>query len=109
MPAVFASFLLLSLALAGALAFSSPKSRAWLKWVLLCALVVAWVALAFAVREIVRRTSDTLVMPRAARPPHLLEQAARQGLTLFLALGVPALLVTLLAWLAVRATRRRER
>src|SRR5205814_9958962 len=34
-PAVFATFLLLSLALAGALALPAPKTRRWLKWVLL--------------------------------------------------------------------------
>jgi hypothetical protein len=106
-PALFATFLLLSLALAGALAFSSPRSRAWLKWVLLLALIVSWVALGFAVRELVARTSVTLVTPGGARQPHLIEQAARQGVTLFLSLGAPALLVTFLAWLAVRATRRK--
>ncbi len=105
---MFATFLLLSLALAGAIAFSSPRSRAWLKWLLLLALIVAWVALGFAVREIVARTSVTLVTPGGARRPHLIEQAARQGLTLFLSLGVPALLVTFLAWLSIRATRRKQ-
>ena len=83
MPAVFATFLLLSLALAGALAFSAPKTRRWLKWVLLLSLALAWLALGFAVRDIVQRTSATLVA----------------------SLGGPALLATFLAWLAVRATR----
>jgi hypothetical protein len=107
-PALFATFLLLSLALAGAIAFSSPRSRGFLKWILVLALIVAWIALGFAVREIVARTSVTLVTPGGARQPHLLEQAARQGVTLFLSLGVPAILVTFLAWLAVRATRRKQ-
>jgi hypothetical protein len=41
------------------------------------------------------------------RQPRLIEQAAREGVTLFLALGGPALLATVLGWLAVKATRRR--
>lgn len=105
--AVFATFLLLSLVLATGTAFSSPRSRPALKWLLIVALLVAWVALAFAVREIVSRTSVTLVTPGGARQPRLVEQAARQGLTLFLSLGAPALLVTLLAWLSLKATRPR--
>jgi predicted membrane protein len=104
-PAVFATFLLLSLALAGALAFSAPKTRRWLKWVLLLSLALAWVALAFAVKDIVLRTSATLVTPGGARQPHLVDQAAREGVRLFASLGGPALLATLLGWLAVRATR----
>ena len=106
MPALFATFLLLSLALAGVVAFSSGKTRGWLKWLLLLSLLVAWVALGFAVKDIVLRTSATLVSPRGVRQPRLIEQAAREGLTLFLALGGPALLATLLGWLAVKATRR---
>lgn len=107
MPALFATFLLLSLAFAGGLAFSAPKTRRWLKWVLVLSLALAWVALGFAVKDIVLRTSATLVTPGGARQPRLLEQAAREGLTLFASLGGPALLATLLAWLAVRATRPR--
>src|ERR671937_795127 len=107
MPAVFATLLLLSLALAGALAFSAPRTRRWLKWVLLLSLALAWVALAFAVKDIVQRTSATLVTPGGARQPRLMEQAAREGVTLFASLGGPALLATLLGWLAGRATRPR--
>src|SRR5882762_3502468 len=106
-PALFATFLLLSLALAGTVAFSSGKARGWLKWLLLLSLLVAWVALGFAVKDIVLRTSATLVTPRGVRQPRLIEQAAREGVTLFLALGGPALLATVLGWLAVKATRRR--
>lgn len=106
MPALFATFLLLSLALAGVVAFSSGKVRGWLKWLLLLSLLVAWVALGFAVKDIVLRTSATLVSPRGVRQPRLIEQAAREGVTLFLALGGPALLATVLGWLAVKATRR---
>jgi hypothetical protein len=104
-PALFATFLLLALALEAAISFSSPRSRRWLKWLLVLALLVAWIALGFAVREIVARTSDTLVTPGGARQPRLLEQAARQGRTLLVSLGGPALLVSLLGWLALRATR----
>ena len=107
MPALFATFLLLSLALAGVVAFSSGKTRGWLKWLLLLSLLVAWVALGFAVKDIVLRTSTTLVSPRGVRQPRLIEQAAREGVTLFLALGGPALLATVLGWLSVKATRRR--
>jgi hypothetical protein len=106
-PALFATFLLLSLALAGIVAFSSGKARGWLKWLLLLSLLVAWVALGFAVKDIVLRTSATLVSPRGVRQPRLIEQAAREGVTLFLALGGPALLASVLGWLAVKATRRR--
>jgi hypothetical protein len=49
----------------------------------------------------------TLVTPGGARQPRLFEQAARQGLTLFISFGAPALLVTLLGWLSLRATRPR--
>ncbi len=107
MPALFATFLLLSLALAGAVAFSSPRARPALKWLLLASLLIAWLALGFAVRDIVLRTSTTLVTPGGARQPHLAGQAAREGLTLAVSLGGPALLVTALAWLALRATRRK--
>ena len=107
MPALFATFLLLSLALAGVVAFSSGKARGWLKWLLLLSLLVAWVALGFAVKDIILRTSATLVSPRGVRQPRLIEQAAREGVTLFLVLGGPALLATVLGWMAVKATRRR--
>lgn len=107
MPALFATSLLFALAFATAISFSSPRSRRWLKWLLVLALVVAWIALALSVRELVSRTSVTLVTPGGARQPRLFEQAARQGLTLFLSFGAPALLVTLLGWLSLRATRPR--
>jgi hypothetical protein len=104
---MFATFLLISLALAGALAFSSQQTRRWLKWVLALSLLVAWAALGLAVRDIVMRTSTTLVTPGGARQPHLMAPAAREGLMLFISLGAPALLATILGWLAVRATRAR--
>ena len=104
---MFASFLLISLALAGALAFSSQQTRRWLKWVLALSLLVAWAALGLAVRDIVMRTSTTLVTPGGARQPHLMAPAAHEGLMLFISLGAPALLATILGWLAVRATRAR--
>ena len=109
MPALFASFLLLSLAFAFAIAFSSPRGRRTLKWLLILALVASWAALAAAVTEIVARTSSTLVTPGGARQPHLMQQAAREGLTLLAALGGPALLATLLGWLSLKATRNEPR
>ncbi len=105
MPALFATFLLIALALAGAVAFSSAKGRRPLKWMLLCALLLAWGSLGFAVKEIVLRTGSTLVTPGGARQPHLIEQAAHEGWMLALSLGLPALLATALAWLSLRATR----
>ncbi len=49
MPALFATSLLLALALAFAVAFSSEKSRGPFKWLLLLALLFAWVTLGMAV------------------------------------------------------------
>ena len=106
---VFATFLLLSLALAGAVAFSSPKSRTALKWSLFFALVFSWASLASAVSQIMKRTGSTLVTPGGVRQPHLIEQATREGLMLALALGGPALLATVLGWLSVKATRPPKR
>jgi hypothetical protein len=108
-PALFATSLLLALALAFAVAFSSEKSRGPFKWLLLLALLFAWVTLGMAVAQIVARTGSTLVTPGGARQPHLIEQAAREGFLLALVLGGPALLVTALGWLALKATRRRGR
>jgi hypothetical protein len=105
MNALFATCLLVSLALALGVAFSSAGVRPWLKWFLVASLVVAWMALGFALKDIVLRTKSTLVTPGGARRPALLEPAAAQGLTLLLSLGGPALVVTALGWLAVRATR----
>ena len=52
-----------------AIAFSSPSTRGWLKWVLVLSLLVAWVALGFAVKDIVLRTSATLITPRGVHQP----------------------------------------
>jgi hypothetical protein len=108
MTALFATFLLLSLAFALAVAFSSPRGRRPLKWLLLFTLLVSWGALGMAVARIVARTSSTLVTPGGARQPHLIGEAAREGLTLLLSLGGPALLATALAFLALKATRPRQ-
>ena len=107
MPALFATFLLLALLLAGAVAFSSAKSRPVLKWLLLFSLLFAWVSLGSALAQIVARTGSTLVTPGGARQPRLIEQAAREGMMLAAVLGGPALLATALAWLSLKATRKR--
>jgi hypothetical protein len=107
-PALFATFLLLALAFAFAVAFSSERSRGPFKWLLLLALLLAWVSLGAAVAQILARTGSTLVTPGGARQPHLIQQAAREGLLLALVLGGPALLVTGLGWLALKATRKRR-
>jgi len=104
-PALFATFLVLSLALAGALAFSTAGARNVLKWLLFASLLAAWIALAFSVKEIVLRTSTTLVTPGGVRQPHLVNEAAREGVRLLAALGGPALLATALGLIALRATR----
>ena len=109
MTALFATFLLLSLAMAGAIAFSSPRSRRPLKWVLIFALLFAWASLGNAVAQIMKRTGSTLVTPGGVRQPHLIEQATREGLMLALALGGPALLATALGWLSLKATRPPKR
>lgn len=105
MTALFATFLLLSLAFALAVAFSSPRGRRPLKWLLLFTLLLSWGALGMAVARIVARTSATLVTPGGARQPHLIGEAGREALTLLLSLGGPALLATALALLALKATR----
>jgi len=104
-PALFATFLLLALGLAGAVAFSSERSRRPLKWFLLLALLLAWASLGKALFQIAARTGSTLVTPGGARQPHLIEQAGQEALMLLLSLGGPALLATLLAWLSLRATK----
>ena len=108
MTALFATFLLLSLAFAAAVAFSSPKGRRPLKWLLLCTLVLAWTALGLSLARIVSRTRSTLVTPGGVQQPHLIEQAGSEGLILLVSLGGPALLATALGWMALRATRPRS-
>jgi len=108
-PALFATFLLLAIALAGAIAFSSARTRKPLKWMMLFALLLAWGSLAFAVKQIVLRTGSTLVTPGGVQQPHLIEKAAREGWMLALSLGGPALLATALGWLSLKATRPPKR
>jgi hypothetical protein len=105
MHALFATFLCLSLACAGAVAFASPKQRKPFKWALLTALVLSWISLGMAIVDIVARTSSTLMTPGGARTPHLFTGAGREALVLFLSLGGPAFLATVLGLLALRATR----
>ena len=108
MTAAFATFLLLSLAFAFAVSFSSPRGRKPLKWLLLFTLLLCWGAMGLAVARIVSRTSSTLVTPGGARQPHLIGEAAREGLTLLLSLGGPALVATALGFMALKATRPRS-
>jgi len=109
MPALFATFLLLSIAFAVVTAFSQPKQPRLFKWLLLGTLFIAWLELGAALAQIVARTTSTLVTPGGARQPRLLEQAMHEGLTLLLSLGGPALFATFVCWLAaLRASRRKE-
>jgi hypothetical protein len=105
LTAIFAAFLLLSLVLAGAIAFSSERGRPRLKWLLILSLLFTWAALGLSVERIVSRTAATLVTPGGARQPQLADQAALEGLMLLAALGGPALVATALGWLALKATR----
>ena len=105
MTSLFALFLLLSLGLSAAVAFSPPLARGKLKALLAACLLLVWVFLGVALVQIAARTASTLVAPRESRRPQVLESAAREALTLLSALGGPALLVTALAWLSHRATR----
>ena len=106
--AVLATFLLLSIACSLAVAFSAPKQRRLFKWILLGTLFVAWLALGAKVAQILARTASTLVTPGGPRQPHLIEQATREGLTLLLSLGGPVLFATVVGWLALKASRRKE-
>lgn len=106
MTAVFATCLLLAFVLAAAVAFSSEKLRPRLKAGLYAAVVLCWAFLALSILQIVARTGHTLVTPGGARQPHLIGSAAVEGLTLLASLGTPALLATILALLALKATRR---
>jgi hypothetical protein len=108
-PALFATFLLIAVALAAAIAFSSERTRRRLKWMLFLALLLAWGSLALAVEQILRRTGSTLVTPGGIQQPHLIDQAAREGWMLALSLGGPALLATALGWLSLKATRPPKR
>jgi hypothetical protein len=108
MAALLATFLLLSMAFALAVALAPPRRRRLFKWVLLGTLVVAWLALGVALTQIVARTASTLVTPGGARQPHLIEEAAREGAILLLSLGGPALFATFVGWLALKASRRKE-
>ena len=105
MPALFATFLLVSLLLAGAAAFVGERSRPRLKALLMAALLLAWVTLGVALAQIAARTASTLVTPGGARQPHLIGEAGREALVLLLSLGGPAVAATGLAWLALRTTR----
>lgn len=105
MPAVFATFLLLSLVFALAVSFSSAKTRPRWKGLLVFAVLLAWGALGLRVAQVVSRTASTLITPGGARQPHLIESAGREALLLFASHGVPVVVVTVLAWLALRATR----
>jgi hypothetical protein len=102
---LFAACLLLSLALAGAIAFSTEKARPRLKWLLILSLFLTWGALGLSLKQIVARTSATLVTPGGPRQPHLADPATREGLILLAAMGGPALLATALGFLALRASR----
>ncbi len=109
MPALFATCLLLALAFALALAFSSPKTRARWKALLVLTVLLAWASLAMQLAQVVARTASTVITPGGARQPHLIESAGREALLLLGSHAAPALVVTALAWLAVRATRPAQR
>jgi MFS family permease len=105
---LLATFLLFSIASALALAFAPARQRRMCKRALLAALFVAWIAVGAALAKIVARTASTLVTPLGPRHGPLVDQAAREAATLLLSLGGPALVATIIGWLALRASRRKE-
>ena len=109
MTALFATFLLASLALSVGVAFSGPRARGRLKWVLFGTVLVSWLSLGVLLAQILARTADTVVTPGGARQPHLFGSAAHETALVLASHGGPALLVTILAALAVRANRRNGR
>jgi hypothetical protein len=108
MPALLATFLLFSIASALAVVFAPPQQRRFCRRVLVGTLLVAWLALGAAMAQIIARTATTLVTPGGARRPHLMAQAAREGVTLLLSMGGPALFATFIGWLALKASHRKE-
>lgn len=106
MTSVFALFLLLSLGFSAAVAFATARRRGKLKVLLVVSLLLAWATLGVALSQISARTASTLVAPGAVRRPGLVQSAAHEALTLAGALGGPALLVTALGFLTLRATRK---
>lgn len=105
MTSLFALFLLASLGLSAVVAFASAGVRGKLKALLIVAVLLAWISLAMALAQIGARTASTLVAPGNERRPQVVLNAASEAVTLLSALGGPALLVTALAWLSLRATR----
>lgn len=107
MSALFASALLASLAFALAVAFAAPERRWRWRALLVGAVVLSWLALGWSLSEIVARTAGALgtTPSRALGRPQLLWPAAKQAGPLLASLVAPVLLVTLLGWLSLRATR----
>ena len=109
MTALLATVLLFSLALALLTAFAPPGKRRLCRWMLAGTLLVVWLALGAAIFQALTRTATTVVAtPGTARPPRLVEQASREGLTLLYSMGGPALIATVLGLLAIFASRRKE-
>ena len=108
MPALLATFLLFSIAGAVATTFAPPPRRRLCRRFLLATLFVAWLSLGAAIVPGVTRTATTLVTRGGARQPHLIEQATREGLTLLLSMGGPALIATIVGLLAIKASHRKE-
>jgi ribosomal protein S18 acetylase RimI-like enzyme len=101
--AVFATLLLVSLALSAAVAFASARLRRRLAWGLVGALLLVWLSLGLSLFGIVDRTSGAILTRLSARRPQHVESAAGGALTLLLSLGGPALLVTALGAWAIRS------
>ena len=105
---VFAALLLVAFVLCGAVAFANDRLRPRLKWLLLASILLVWLSLGFSIRQIIARTSSTVVTPGGARQPHLMDSATGEALTLLASLGGPALLATILAALALKISRRKR-
>ncbi len=108
MTALFSIALVISLALDAAVLFSSERKRRRLAVALMAVLALAWVFLAAAVVQIASRTASALVRTGGARPPDLVAGAGHDALMVLASLGGPAVLATVLGWMAIRASRRRK-
>ena len=103
MSALFAILLLVSLGLSAGVAFAPAALRRRFAFALGGALLLVWLSLGLSLFGIVDRTSDAMLTRLSARRPQHVESAAGGALTLFLALGGPALLATALGAWAVRS------
>jgi hypothetical protein len=105
---LFSVCLAASLALDAAVILAPDHARRRLRWLLAGVLLLTWVFLGLAAREIAARTASTLAVPGVSRKQDLMHSAGREALLVLGILGGPAAVATLLGVLAIRASRRRR-